>query len=349
MKNFLKKLVVTLCLAFSCAAFLLPSAAFADEVEEAPARTGVSETASPLDKLRSIGENTHLPAFDNARVHPDAPPDYLQEGVATFTSPVLYLIDFMRLLVSGIALVVVIYAAVKLTLNPAEDEAENAKKTLIWGVVGLVLIQLADTFVKRMFFGETGEAFEDIATATDFAQQSVGQIRGIIGFINIAIGTIAVAVIIIRGFTLIASMGSEDGLTKVKNQILYAVFGLVVVGLSEIIVIGFVFPENGEALPNINVGRKILVDLTNFASGFIALFAFVTLLYSGYRYVVSVGNDEVKEKFKKTAFSAVVAIILALGAFALVNTLVKYEEQPLNPDGENQTFLETIPSENNEN
>ncbi len=344
MKNIIKKLV----LSFTAAFILMFAVSGVALAEEAPNAAPSAEAISPLEKLRSIGENTKLPAFDNNKVHPDAPADYLQEGVGTISSPILYLVDLMRLLISTIAVVVIIVAAVRLTLNPAEDEAENAKKTLGFGVLGLVLIQLADTFVKRMFFGENGEAFEDLATATDFATQSVAEIRGIIGFVNIAIGTIAVAVIIVRGFTLIASMGSEDGLTKVKNQILYAVGGLVVVGLSEIVVLGFIFPENGESLPNIDVGKKILIDLTNFGSGFIALFAFVTLLYSGYRYVASVGNDEVKDQFKKTALSAIIAIVLALGSFALVNTLVEYEEQPLQPDGENQSFLETIPPENNE-
>ncbi|MEK7085491.1 MAG: hypothetical protein AAB953_00560, partial [Patescibacteria group bacterium] len=62
-----------------------------------------------------------------------------------------------------------------------------------------------------------------------------------------------------------------------------------------------------------------------YISGFIAIFAFATLFYGGYRYVVSGGEDEVKEKVKKTIFGAVMALILALAAFAIVNTLVKFE------------------------
>ena len=66
--------------------------------------------------------------------------------------------------------------------------------------------------------------------------------------------------------------------------------------------------------------------ITNYISGFIALAAFLSLFYAGYLYVVSAGKDEATEKVKKLFTAALIALVLAAGAFAAVNTLVKFEK-----------------------
>ena len=61
----------------------------------------------------------------------------------------------------------------------------------------------------------------------------------IIGIINIALavaGLIAVLFLIIGGFRYITSGGNDASVTSAKNTILYAIIGLVVVALSQLIV-----------------------------------------------------------------------------------------------------------------
>lgn len=315
MKNFLKKFLVALLLMN----FGLTIQAFAGP---APGEGGV---LSPTGVLQSIGEQTNLPSFDATGQHPDAPPDFTQPGVGTLTSPIYFALDIFRLVMSSIAMFYVIITALKLLGTPTEDEAASAKRKMLWGVVGLILIQFADTLVKKMFFGEQGEAFENAATVELFANESTRQIRGIIGFVQIFVGAIAVLVLIIRGFSLFIGLGNEEEITKAKQQVIFAAIGLITIGLSNAIILGVIFPENGESLPRVEAGRAIIVSITNFLSGFIALFAFVTLFVAGYRYVVAGGNDEVTEKVKKSFTAAVIALLLAFGAFALVNTFVKLE------------------------
>lgn len=338
MKKFLQKLVVALLMIN----LGLTVQAFAENV---PA---VDQVPSPIDTLQSIGEQTELPSFDGTGQHADAPPDFAQPGVGTLTSPVYFALDIFRLVMSTIAMLYVIITAIKLLGSPTEDEATNAKRKMLWGIVGLVLIQFADTLVKRMFFGEQGEAFEDAASVELFADESTKQIRGIIGFIQIFIGVVAVLVLVIRGFTLFVGLGDEEAVTKAKEQVIYAAVGLVVVGLSEVVVLGFIFPENGATLPRVEAGRAIIVGMTNFLSGLIALFSFVMLFAAGYQYVTAGGNDEVTEKVKKSFVSAVLGLLIAFGAFAFVNTFVKLEARV--PEPENQspdpvTYLFENPSE----
>ena len=279
-----------------------------------------------------IGKGTNLPDYYTsgpAATHPDAP--VALEGVDIVSSPILFALDLFRYFMSGIALVMIIVSAIRLISTSDESKAEENKDTLIYGTIGLLVIQLADVVVKKMFFGENGDAFENVATAQMYAQESVSQIRGVVGFVEAFIGAIAVFVIVIRGVTLIGSAGDEEAIGKAKTHILYAVAGLIIIGLVELVVRVIIFPDNGSALPDVNAGRKLLIQLTNYVSGFVALFSFVTLFYGGYRYVVSAGNEEATEKVKKIVIGALVALLLAFGSFAIVSTFVKLPD-PNNPN-----------------
>ncbi len=289
------------------------------------------DVPSPLEFLNQVGKQTGLPDYvtpgaNSPGQHPDAIADVLSPGVGTLSSPIYFAIDMFRYVVSTIAFIVIIIAAMKLVSFSSDEEAEKAKSTILIGIIGLFIIQLADPIVKQMFFGDQGEAFEDLATNEIFAENTVSQIRGIIGFTQVLLASIAVLTIVIRGFALVSTAGSEEELGRAKSHIIYGVVGLAVVGLSEIIVRGVIFPEAGKVMPDVGQGRLILVKTTNFLASVIAILAFAALFYAGYRYVTAGGNEEETEKVKKSLFGVVIALLLSIGSFALVNTFVTLEE-----------------------
>jgi hypothetical protein len=61
-------------------------------------------------------------------------------------------------------------------------------------------------------------------------------IATVINIFSIVVGLVAVIMIIIGGFKYITSGGDSGNVTGAKNTILYAVIGLVVVALSQVIV-----------------------------------------------------------------------------------------------------------------
>lgn len=280
----------------------------------------------PFEDLQQLDLGKNMPTFYESGQHPDAPSNYIQPGIGTITSPVYYIIDLMRLVMSSVAVIMIFVYVVKLLMAGSEDDAGKIKTGLLVAVGGLLVIQLADIFVKNMFFGEQGDAFNDVVTAQEFAEGSNSILRGFIGIIQFVIAAVAVLVIIIRGFTLMVSAGNEEAMGKARNHVLYALGGLILVGLSELIVRGFLFPDQGAQLPDVAQGRSIIITITNYISGFIALIAFLVLLYTGFKYVVSAGNEDITEKAKKTFFSALIALLLAASAFAIVNTLIEMEQ-----------------------
>lgn len=61
-------------------------------------------------------------------------------------------------------------------------------------------------------------------------------IARIVNIISIVVGIIAVIMIVIGGFRYITSGGKTESVTAAKNTLLYAIIGLVIVALAQIIV-----------------------------------------------------------------------------------------------------------------
>ena len=66
-------------------------------------------------------------------------------------------------------------------------------------------------------------------TLTDF-------IANALNILSIVVGVIAVIMIIVGGFRYVASAGKAESIQGAKNTILYALIGLVVVGLAQVVV-----------------------------------------------------------------------------------------------------------------
>ena len=87
-------------------------------------------------------------------------------------------------------------------------------------------------------------------TDPDAAGEAVDNIvENVINVISLAVGVIAVVMIIIGGMRYITSSGESGNVTGAKNTIMYAVVGLVVVALAQIIV-RFVVQKSTEPAGN---------------------------------------------------------------------------------------------------
>lgn len=61
-------------------------------------------------------------------------------------------------------------------------------------------------------------------------------IKTVINLLSVVVGVVAVIMIIVGGLRYITSGGSDTGVTSAKNTILYAVIGLIIVALAQILV-----------------------------------------------------------------------------------------------------------------
>lgn len=65
----------------------------------------------------------------------------------------------------------------------------------------------------------------------------IGQVaRTAVNILSIVVGAIAVIMIIYAGFRYITSGGDSNGVTSAKNTLIYAIVGIVIVALAQLIV-----------------------------------------------------------------------------------------------------------------
>jgi len=303
--NILASLAIYLCLTTIVMSFAVP--AFAQDV---------------TDIVRGIGTQTSLPSFDTGHAQSSYEP-----GAGNITSAILFAVDLLKYLMGTIAVLVIIASGVRLvTAGKKIDEiAPKMKENLKYAIIGLIVIIMADTMVKQVFFGEQGEVFRSETDAKLAAQRGTDQIRGLYNFMEMFMGALAVLMIVLSGFRLVTSGGKDEEITKSKRNITYAVIALILVGVAEFVVKDVVFPKEGAQLSDVNKARNLIVTITNFISGFVATIAIAMDMYGGFLYVTAAGKEDQASKAKKVLIGATIGLFVAMGAFALVNTVIKFE------------------------
>jgi len=288
-------------------------------IQNAAAAVGYDEL------LETAGQTIELPSYDEAGTeHGNA---YEGEGLTGITSSIYYVIDFIKYILGGLAVLFMMISAFRLlTAGEGSDEEINKQKEyFFWAITGLILIFMADTIVKDMFFGAEGEIFlEGQEQALEFGDRANKEIKGIYTLIEIFVSALAVFAIAYDGVRMIAGAYSEEQINSAKNHIFWSIIGLVMIGISELLVKDILFPyKPGEGVTlGISQGKLLIASITNFVSGLIGLASVGALVAGGYMYLTGGVSEENTGKGKKIIMGAIIGIILAGAAYAITNTVI---------------------------
>ncbi len=285
-----------------------------------------ANNATKIDTIVDIGKelekrNQKLPSYGGSGAHADASSE---PGVSNITSALYWIVEFMKYILGSIAVLLIIVSGIRLVTasDKVDETATKEKLHLTYSAVAFVLIIIADQAVKNVFFGESGEILSSSENAIKFARQGGELFKNIYRVLQYVIGTIAVMMFVISGIQYALSGGNDDNINKSKKRIQWGVVGLMVVGVSELVVFDIVFPDQGRELPRVQRAVELIVTITNFASAFIATLAILGFAYAGYLYVSGGVKEDNVEKGKKALIAAIIGIIFAAAAFAIANTLL---------------------------
>lgn len=284
---------------------------------------------SVFSGLEAVGKQTGLPTQMMARGTTGGAAD---DGIGQLEALVFTVTDLIKYIVYGIAIFVAFWQGFKLVIAGKDIDTylEEAKKNAKYAVMAMIIVFLADAIVKKVIFPEQGVVFENSgANIAMYGKEGFNQIRGIFRAMEYVTGSLAILVIIISGVGIALSAGNEEGMKKHRNRILWAMAGLLIVGMAEFVVLDVVFPSQGKEIPNISKGMLLVKKFTNFMSGFISTVSFGVLLYAGYLYVTGATNEENIAKAKKAITAGIVGILISLAAFGLVSTFIKVEGRPV--------------------
>jgi len=146
------------------------------------------------------------------------------------------------------------------------------------------------------------------------------------------IGAVAIAFMVFSGFKLVIARGDEQAVEKAKGGLQWAVGGFVVALLAFVIIsgtaqfLGFSPPDEGsdELTSPLGEGDDFQTVLIGIMSRFLEITGVATILfviYYGFRYVISRGNEEAVEKAKKGLQWSLVGFAVSLLSYTIISTI----------------------------
>lgn len=134
-------------------------------------------------------------------------------------------------------------------------------KRLVMILVAAFVVISSQTYMSgvataQLFDGAGGEACQGIGDAgsgacdEDGATSTINSTLGnIIGLLSIIVGIAGVIMVIVAGFKYITAGGEASGVKSAKDTLVYALVGLVIAALAQVLV-QFVFKETTSASSN---------------------------------------------------------------------------------------------------
>ncbi|MFH1284125.1 MAG: PKD domain-containing protein [Candidatus Peregrinibacteria bacterium] len=78
-----------------------------------------------------------------------------------------------------------------------------------------------------------------------------------------------------------------------------------------------------EALTTTSDVKDFIITIVNFALGFLGIIAVIIVIYGGVLYVTAGGEEEPTQKAKKAIGYAAIGLLIVMGSFAFVNTIIR--------------------------
>ena len=140
-------------------------------------------------------------------------------------------------------------------------------------------------------------------------------------------GLAAVVVIVIAGIYMVVSVGDEQAKDKAKKIITYAFAGLVIIALAAAVVTIIVEATGGGSIfgeiPELGNEdgkdlRLIVLRILDTVLSFMGLIAVVVIVIAGIIFVVSLGEEQTKDKAKRIILYAIIGLFVIMLATAIV-------------------------------
>lgn len=286
---------------------------FQEDVSENSSQ--VEDGVAPEDKNDDPSLGINLPTFEEQG-----------EGADIIVATLQRFLDFFKLIVTPITLLFIVVMGVRMVTAGKENEEvlTQSKHFLAYAVQGLIIIFMADSIIE-VFFGAEGEILRGgDEGAKEFGRRTSTLFQGIYALVQVVISSIAVFLLITAGMRYVVGSASEDQIAKAKKQITWGLVGLFVIGISEFVVKEVLFQNQGTRL-GLEEAKQVFAQITNFIAGTLGTLSFVFLLYAGYLYTLGVQNEDNVAKAKKIIMGALLGILLAIAAFAIVNTVLELD------------------------
>ena len=300
-----------------------PATLFAQDTSASNADKNGFLNDETIDVLKTFQKASGLKSF-SGQSHSDA---IDKPGIDNITGLLYTIISIGKYVFGSVAVIFLISNIVNMISSEgakSEEDYKNLKNSVTFLVIAVIIIISSDFMFQKVFVVGGQDFLASKTVAQTFANAASGEIKGIYSLVQTFLGTISVFMLVFAAFKMVTNAGNEEVVETAKKHLYYSVLGLLLVGVSEFVVKDVLFVDQG-ATVSLENAKLLLVKFTNFITGFMSTVAVLSFFYAGYLYIFSATGEDNTETVKKIIIGGIVGILIAAGAFALVNTAIKLE------------------------
>ncbi len=276
-------------------------------------------------------------------------PGAIQDFQSGFAGLVVGLILNFRYILGTLAVAGLVFGGFKMITSDGNEEVwKKQQATIIWSIVGLVLIGLSGEIVRIFAVGNcveqgylpsannmgcvAGGFLKDPNTLVVRSTLFNRFVQNLIIFIKYIIGGLAVFTLTINALRMVSiGGGNPDEVKKDRRSVVISLVGLLFIILADPIVNNVLFkvdttryPSTGgvEAGLNLSQGIKEIVGFTNLLVSILGPLAVLSIVAGGIMYMFGGVDNNMKEKGKKIIQLSVIGFLIIYGAFAIVSTFL---------------------------
>ncbi|MFH0833860.1 MAG: hypothetical protein V2A63_00515 [Patescibacteria group bacterium] len=245
-----------------------------------------------------------------------------------------HLIEYI---VGGVALLTMAGSIFEMVTSVGDEEGvKNARKSMTWSAVALIVVGGAALFIDNVF-APSDAISKELQGGLDPAIQlmdilQTGQSRArilildYVKYFQTFIGAASVLMLFLAGFKMVSAGGEEEVIKKQKKMITWIFMGLSVILISEAFVNIFMPDVGGQikfsAATAIRSFSAQVGGFTNFLLTFSAAIAVLALIVGALYISTAFTNAEQAQKGKKILLAAGLGLVVIISAYALVNTVL---------------------------
>lgn len=238
-----------------------------------------------------------------------------------------------KYIIGAVAVGFITYAGLRMVISQGkEEQIKEQKDILLYGVIGLALISIAEAASLIFSYDEQSKCFflqnpQCIAGRSILFSEQVGIV---IIFIKYIIGAVAVLFIIRAASKLIVAGYSSEVIDKEKKNLIYGILGLIGIIVADTVINGVLYKINpnanyqGDVQPAIDLSaaQKEIVGLTEFLVTYIGPLT-ILLLIVGALYYLFAGADESRLGTAiRIIVNSLIGLVVIYGAYAIVSTFI---------------------------
>ncbi len=213
-----------------------------------------------------------------------------------------------RALVVIVSTTMLVRASAKMIGSISEEKMEEGRKSLGTTIMGIILINLTYAFVN-IFWGNGSGRIENGAQILN------GEILGLVSWIQVIVGVLAVAVLVISGFKAIASFGKDDAWDDLKKAIIGVIVGILLIVFDSVIISAI--GADGNASPTAIV--HMIISIVRDLLGYLALIAVIMIIYAGVMMIVTLGNEDQYGKSKALIVRVLIGLVIIMFSYFIVS------------------------------